>query len=451
MNAQNEFCVDMRSITKTTSTTTKTTTMTRIETTRFKCKITDPRGNVLPSKLTTDTSNDTFRINYTPSQAGPHTIECLYDNVPVPGSPFTVNVKGGNDPTRVRAYGPGLQGGVTNQAAVFTVETKSAGIGRLSFAIEGPSEAKITAVDKRDGTCEVSFMPTTPGDYDVTVRFDDKDIPGSPFKVFINDAGATGATKKGKAPAQTRAPAPATVHGDVKVFGPGLGNGEVHEGCPTEFYVDCSEAGPGKVGVQLHSSDGSQVLNLKIYDKGNGVYAVSFVAPKQGATLTANIKYNDKEIKGSPFMIKVGGKNDPKAVKITGDLSKKKVPASLPIKFQVDSKQAGPGDIIVSILDPEKHQVQPKIQPTGPGVINVTFVPDELGPYQVNVKFDGKDVGGSPFQLQATPTGDADKCKLLDMESDELEFGKQNKLTVDARNAGPGAVTCRIVKTGKNT
>lgn len=37
------------------------------------------------------------------------------------------------------------------------------------------------------------------------------------------------------------------------------------------------------------------------------------------------------------------------------------------------------------------------------------------------------------------------------MESDELEFGKQNKLTVDARNAGPGAVTCRIVKSEKNT
>lgn len=95
--------------------------------------------------------------------------------------------------------------------------------------------------------------------------------------------------------------------------------------------------------------------------------------------------------------------------------------------------------------------VQPKIQPTGPGVCDVSFVPDELGTYQINVKFDSKDVAGSPFQLQAQPTGNADKCKLLDMDSDELEFGKQNKLTVDARNAGPGAVTCRIVKSEKNT
>lgn len=343
MKAENEFCFDMKSITTTTTTTTSSSSkMTRIETSRFTCKITDSRGNTVPSKLTTDT-NDLLKIMYTPVEAGRHTIDCAYDNVPLPGAPFVVDVKGGNDHKRVRAYGPGLQGGLPNQPAKFTVETKKAGIGRLSFAIEGPSEAKLSCVDKRDGTCEVSFMPTAPGEYDITVRFDDHDIPGSPFKVNIGG---------GKKPGPISPPGRANVHtpGDVKVFGPGFGNGEVRDGCPTEFYVDCSEAGPGKIGVQLKSSDGSQVLNLKIYDKGNGVYAVSFTAPKQGATLTAHVKYADQEVKGSPFVLKVAAKNDPKAVRVTGDLAKKKVPASSPIKFQVDSNQAGQGDITVSIL-----------------------------------------------------------------------------------------------------
>lgn len=340
MKAENEFCVDMRSITSTTTTT--TTKYTRIETSRFTCKITDSRGKSIVTKVTSDTNtNDLLKILYTPVEAGRHTIDCAYDNVPLPGGPFVVDVKGGNDVTRVRAYGPGLQGGLPNQPAKFTVETKKAGVGRLSFAIEGPSEAKLSCVDNRDGTCEVSFLPSAPGEYEITVRFDDQEIPGSPFKVSI------GGGKNTTAPARSNAP---TAIKDVKVFGPGLGDGEVHDGCPTEFYVDCSEAGPGKVGVQLKSSDGSQVLNLKIYDKGHGVYAVSFTAPKQGATLTAHVKYADKEVKGSPFVIKVGAKNDPKAVKVTGDLSKKKVPASLPVKFHVDSNQAGQGDIMVSIL-----------------------------------------------------------------------------------------------------
>lgn len=312
--------------------------MTRIETSRFSCKITDSRGKTISSKLTTDT-NDLLKIMYTPVEAGKHTIDCAYDDIPLPGAPFVVDVKGGNDVTRVRAYGSGLQGGLPNQPAKFTVETKKAGVGRLSFAIEGPSEAKLSCVDNRDGTCEVSFLPSAPGEYDLTVRFDDQEIPGSPFRVNIG-----GGKKAVAAPQQSAAHS----FGDVKVTG--FANGEVREGCPTEFYVDCSEAGPGKVGVQLKSSDGSQVLNLKIYDKGSGVYAVNFTAPKQGATLTAHIKYADKEVKGSPFVVTVAAKNDPKAVRVTGDLSKKKVTASLPVKFQVDSKQAGPGDIIVSIL-----------------------------------------------------------------------------------------------------
>ena len=53
-----------------------------------------------------------------------HLIEVLYDDVAVPKSPFRVSVVEGCDPTRVRAYGPGLEGGVTNKANCFTVETR---------------------------------------------------------------------------------------------------------------------------------------------------------------------------------------------------------------------------------------------------------------------------------------------------------------------------------------
>lgn len=48
----------------------------------------------------------------------------LYDDVPVPKSPFRVSVVEGCDPSRVRAFGPGLEGGITNKANCFTVETR---------------------------------------------------------------------------------------------------------------------------------------------------------------------------------------------------------------------------------------------------------------------------------------------------------------------------------------
>lgn len=66
---------------------------------------------------------------------------------------------------------------------VFTVETKGAGKGGLGLAIEGPSEAKMTCKDNRDGSCSVEYIPTEPGDYDVSIKFADAHIPGSPFNV----------------------------------------------------------------------------------------------------------------------------------------------------------------------------------------------------------------------------------------------------------------------------
>jgi len=60
-----------------------------------------------------------------------------------------------------------------------------AGTGGLGLAIEGPSEAKMTCKDNRDGSCSVEYVPTEPGEYDVSIKFADQHIPGSPFKVLI--------------------------------------------------------------------------------------------------------------------------------------------------------------------------------------------------------------------------------------------------------------------------
>lgn len=130
----------------------------------------------------------------------------MYDGLPIPGSPFVVNVKKGTDPNKCKAYGPGLEKGIVQQANKFTVETKGnhylidisnvlaieihqidflgAGSGGLGLAIEGPSEAKMTCKDNRDGSCSVEYVATEPGDYDISIKFAEQHIPGSPYKVF---------------------------------------------------------------------------------------------------------------------------------------------------------------------------------------------------------------------------------------------------------------------------
>lgn len=55
---------------------------------------------------------------------------------------------------------------------------RGAGTGGLGLAIEGPSEAKMSCKDNKDGSCSVEYIPFTPGEYDVNITFGGLPIPG---------------------------------------------------------------------------------------------------------------------------------------------------------------------------------------------------------------------------------------------------------------------------------
>ena len=55
---------------------------------------------------------------------GRHVIDIFYDGIPIPGSPFAVNVRRGCDSKKVKAFGQGLVRGIVNQPNVFTIETR---------------------------------------------------------------------------------------------------------------------------------------------------------------------------------------------------------------------------------------------------------------------------------------------------------------------------------------
>lgn len=53
------------------------------------------------------------------------------------------------------------------------------------FSIEGPSQAKIDCKDNNDGSADVSYWPTAPGEYAVHILCDEEDIPNSPYMAQI--------------------------------------------------------------------------------------------------------------------------------------------------------------------------------------------------------------------------------------------------------------------------
>ncbi|XP_018585523.2 filamin-C isoform X8 [Scleropages formosus] len=394
-----------------------------------KARIVNPSGASTDTYITDD-GDGMYRVEYTAYEDGMHLIEILYDEVAVPKSPFRVLVTEGCDPTRVRAYGPGLEEGLVNKSNRFTVETRGAGTGGLGLAIEGPSEAKMSCKDNKDGSCSVEYIPFTPGDYDVNITFGGLPIPGGPFRVPVREL---------------------VDPSKVKCSGPGLGNG-VRAHVPQTFTVDSSKAGLAPLEVLLYGPTGvAEPVSIK--DNGDGTHTVNYTPAKDGP-YTVSVKYADQEVPRSPFKIKVLPAHDASKVRASGPgLNASGVPASLPVEFTIDARDAGEGLLTVQILDPEGKPKKANIRDNRDGTYTVSYVPDMTGRYTITIKYGGDEIPYSPYRIHALPTGDASKCLVTVSIGGHglgaglgptIQIGEETVITVDAKAAGKGKVTCKV-------
>ncbi|XP_051163533.1 filamin-A isoform X2 [Leptopilina boulardi] len=413
INQPTEFTIDARAVPKV-----------KNDEVKISCSINNPSGGIT-EKVITPKVDGTYRVEYTPFEEGPHTIDILYNNIPVPGSPFSVNVKKTTDAGRCRAFGPGLQKGVVNKPNHFTVETKEAGTGGLGLLIEGPSEAIVKCKDNYDGSCSVEYEPSEPGDYDVSIKFADKHIPGSPFKVPIESQ---------------------SIAKDVTAHGPGIEPNKVREGVPAKFIVDTSKAPPAQLDVKV-KTDRGQIGKPEIKSRGGGIYEVTYQPSQAGSNVQVDVNYGGESIKGSPYKVNVNTSCEPSKVVLSGPGVSPVCTASFPTDFIVDTSNAGYGDLEVQVLGPDQVPRRVGIQELDNGKYKATYLPDDCGRYKINVKYGGQEVPGSPVNVQSVSTGKADQCKIKEGVQQNLAQGEEYCITVDTENAGRGAVTCRIRST----
>ncbi|XP_022174560.1 filamin-A isoform X1 [Myzus persicae] len=350
------------------------------------CTVTNPSGSRTETFITPQ-SDGTYKISYTPFEEGPHTIDIYYDGVPIVGSPFSVNVKRGTDASKCRAFGPGLTKGIINKVNAFTVETKGAGTGSLGLAIEGPSEAKMTCKDNRDGSCSVEYTPTESGDYDVSIQFAEKHIPGSPFKVTVDR--------------------PATVN-DIKVSGPGINPKYCRANTPITFKVDASKSAKGNVDVKMVTDKGPLQQKPIIRDNEDGTYDVTYTPNPEGALLTANVLYNGHQVPDSPFKLRVRPKFELDKIKIEGPgvSDSRGVKASVPTYFVVDATDAGSGKLDLRIMGPDGFPRAVDIEKKD-NLYKIKYTPDDCGRYSIEALYDGKPLPQSPIHVQSYSTGNA--------------------------------------------
>lgn len=194
---------------------------------------------------------------------------------------------------QVRAYGPGLQGGVVGKPAPFAIDTKGAGTGGLGLTVEGPCEAKIECQDNGDGSCSVSYLPTEPGEYAINILFAEQHIPGSPFKAAVQSV---------------------FDYSKVTANGPGLERGKVNE--DGSFTVDCSKAGEAELTIEVISDSGAKA-KVHVLNNRDGTYSITYI-PRLHGMYTITIKYGGHTVPRFPSRLQVDPAVDTSGVKVYG-------------------------------------------------------------------------------------------------------------------------------------
>uniref|UniRef100_A0A672YRV6 Filamin B n=1 Tax=Sphaeramia orbicularis TaxID=375764 RepID=A0A672YRV6_9TELE len=391
-------------------------------------------SGVLTDCVVTDNTDGTYGVEYTPYENGVHIVQVLYDDTPIPKSPFRVSVSEGCDPSKVVATGPGLQQALTEQPNNFNIITRGAGIGGLGITVEGPSESKMSCKDNKDGSCSVEYIPFTPGLYDVNITYGGGHIPGSPFKVPVKDV---------------------VDPSKVKVSGPGVGSG-VRANIPQSFTVDCRKAGEAPLGITIMAPKGI-AEPVEVMDNRDGTHTVSYTPTVEGLYSMA-LNYGDEDIPHSPFKVRVLPTHDASKVRVSGPGLTSGIPASFPVEFNIDAKDAGQGQLSVLITDQDGKPKQPSIHDNGDGTYSVSYTPDRTGRYTIVIKYGGDDIPTSPYRVRATATGDASKCTIT-VELNGVDFlivgpgvgptvaiGEELGLVVNAKAAGKGKVSCVVVQ-----
>uniref|UniRef100_A0A8C3HVK6 Filamin C n=1 Tax=Chrysemys picta bellii TaxID=8478 RepID=A0A8C3HVK6_CHRPI len=386
-------------------------------------KITSPSRRPIPCKVETGTTNDIHTVKYMPPEEGPYKVDVAYDGPPVPGSPFSVEGVMPPDPSKVCAYGPGLEGGFVGKPAPFAIDTKGAGTGGLGLTVEGPCEAKIECQDNGDGSCSVSYLPTEPGEYSINILFAEAHIPGSPFKANIQ---------------------PLFDPSKVTASGPGLERGTAGE--TATFLVDCSKAGEAALTIEIVSEAGVKA-EVVIQNNRDGTYTITY-SPAFPGTYTITIKYGGHAVPKFPARVNVQPAVDTSAVKVFGPgVEPRGVLREVTTEFTVDARsltKTGGSHIKARVINPSGAKTETYLTDNGDGTYRVHYTAYEEGLHRVEVTYDEVPVPKSPFRVAVAEGCEPGRVRAYGPGLEGGLVNKSNRFTVETRGAGTGGLGLAI-------
>ena len=367
--------------------------------------------------------------HFTAKHKGEYRCEVLCGKKHLQGSPFYVLVAN-PDGCSISGMIPSVI--AVSQMTQIVVNTKDAGPGELSFSAESSGGESSPCLE-----CEMRVTSTDPTSQQVVMKgvkcgkcifflkWANYNIPGIPVQINVVD------------PQKCTFSSPTLSEGPVKL------------GKMVEVKIDTTHGANclPKVAVRGPKAD----CPVELSEESAGMYLAKF-SPIEEGDHTLDVTLGEARIAGRPTKFEVMKPIDPNKITVSGPGLKGAVAnrrAELTV-FARESRLIERGLLTADFKSISASSLRDVNYPdidckdNGNGTYNLSFVPQTTGVLQLNIKTDGAQVLGSPFNIKIRPEPDAHNCTLSGKVIDNGLFamvGEPVELTVDTSTAGTGSLS----------
>ncbi|ESO98830.1 hypothetical protein LOTGIDRAFT_231196 [Lottia gigantea] len=352
-------------------------------------------------------------LNNLTLQRNPHENSSNSTNV---GSPFIQEIGEGALPS---AHGDGLYRGEEDRVAAFTIDSRGLH-GEPTIKVDGPNSiAKVNLEKRSDGNYLVSYTPVEVGTFDLYVKWNGRDIHGSPFHPKIVDARKV------------------QVVGGWQHYMDPQERVQLHVGEEKKLPFDTSEAGPGRLTAEVKGP--SSHVHAVVDDHEPGRSVVRFT-PREEGKHYIHLYWSEHPLNNSPFLgHATGGSPDPSKVILTGRGLKEAIIRE-EAEFMIDGSHAGPGNPEVQLTG-VRSEVNVIVTPLGGGKFRCTYIPLIAGAYLLHITWNGRQLRGSPYKVNVIGAFYPNRVEVSGEGLKGGMMGDDIDVRIDTRKAGPGELT----------
>ena len=330
-----------------------------------------------------------YQLDFCPRQSSVCHLTVMYNRWQIKGSPFKLVL---SDPNNFKLHGEGLLGGRIGVENTFTLQVTDPPPGEFTVEVKHDDGqtciSSIKALSSLRDQFEAKYTPMFPGNYQIHARWGQISIPGSPFPIICS----------------------LTVF-EVQDLTPKT---EIGEELKFKVYLVNGDAMQSKSNLQITARDQSNnevSSHMTLIDKELQIYACT-VIPKTPGKHIVSVKWNNLNIRGSPFLIKAITPPRPDKVRVYGVgiehgvLGERK-------SFIVETGEAGSGLLAIKVHGPSKDlKINTYQDQENNRKIHAEYLPLIPGEYTIRVKWGGVDVPGSPFRMNIFPPAVTNKVTV---------------------------------------